>query len=73
MSSSRVSNTLKKIIDNFESKTGQELLIRERNKNIKEKIYNKEFRKQILNSDITFLNIIDHFIAILSEENINKV
>lgn len=73
MSSSRVSNTLKKIIDNFESKTGQELLIRERNKNIKEKIYNKEFRKQILNSDITFLNITDNFIAILREENINKV
>lgn len=71
--SSRVSNTLKKIMDNFESKKGQELLIRERNKDIKEKIQNYEYRKQILNSDITFLNITDNFIDILREEKINTV
>ena len=69
----RASNALKEIMDNFESELGQLLLIKERNKEIKNKIFNKEFRKQILNSDITFLNITDNFIEILRLENINTV
>lgn len=69
----KASKELKKIMDNFESKTGQELLISEKNKEIKKKINDEEFKKQILKSDITFLNITDNFIEILRQENINTL
>ena len=70
---SKASTTLKEIMDIFESEAGQKLLINERNKETKDNIYNKDYRKQILNSDITFLNITDNFMDILRQENINTV
>ena len=69
----KASTALKEIMDNFESELGQLLLIRERNKEIKRKTLDKEYRKQILESDITFLNITDNFLEILRQENINTV
>ena len=73
ITTSKASSTLKQIIDMFESETGQLLLINERNNEIKNRIYDEEYRTKILNSDITFLNITDNFIEILREENINTV
>ena len=73
ISTNKASTTLKEIMDNFESETGQLLLINDRNNEVRKRIYNKEFRQQILDSDITFLNITDNFLDILRQENINKV
>ena len=73
ITTSRVSATLKRIMDIFETETSQKLIINERNKEIKDRIFNKEFKEQILNSDIRFLNITDNFIEILNSENINTV
>ena len=73
ISSYKVSIILKRIMDIFESETGQLQLILERNRYVKERICEKDFRKQILDSDITFFNITDNFIGILRQENINTV
>ena len=73
ITNNKASTALKEIMDNFESELGQILLIRERNKEIKRKTLDKEYRKQILESDITFLNITDNFLEILRQENINTV
>lgn len=70
---SKAATTLKRIMDNFESKTAQSQLTKERNESIKNRIHDKKYREQILKSDITFLNITDNFLGILRQENINTV
>lgn len=73
ITTSKTTSILKRIIDMFETKTGQELISEERNKEIKKRITNKTYKEKILNSDIKFLNITDNFMNVLRMEKINTV
>lgn len=73
VSSSKIHNTLKIIIEYLAYSETQEYILKERNKLIKENINNKKLKRKIINLDISFLNITANLQEILRNNNINTI